>query len=115
VSPDTPVAEVGSWIDQLDAIMIMGVYPGWGGQSFIPEMAPKISEARAMLATAGRGGFVHVDGGVNSKTAEVVGSHGADVCIVGSALFQRGSDASDEVALVKTLAGSARHAFSAGP
>ena len=56
---------------------------------------------RARLAAAGRGGLVHVDGGVNSKTAEIVGSHGIDVCIVGSALFQRGQDASDEVDLVK--------------
>ena len=88
VSPDTPGLggrRPGS--TELDVIMIMSVYPGWGGQGFIPEAAPKIAEARAMLATAGRGGLVHVDGGVNSKTAEIVGSHGIDVCIVGSALL----------------------------
>jgi len=104
VSPDTPVSAVSPWLDELDVIMIMTVYPGWGGQGFIPEAAPKIAEARAMLAGAGRGGLVHVDGGVNSKTAGIVGSHGIDVCIVGSALFQRGSDASDEVDLVKERA-----------
>ncbi len=114
VSPDTPAAAVAPWLDQLDIIMVMSVYPGWGGQGFIPEVAPKIAEARAMLATAGRGGLVHVDGGVNSKTAEVVGSHGIDVCIVGSALFQRGRDASDEVDLVKELAARGREAFAAG-
>ncbi len=114
VSPDTPVAAVAPWLEQLDIIMVMSVYPGWGGQGFIPEVAPKIAEARAMLATAGRGGLVHVDGGVNSKTAEVVGSHGIDVCIVGSALFQRGQDASDEVDLVKELAARGRGAFAAG-
>jgi len=84
--------------------MIMSVYPGWGGQGFIPETAPKIAEARARLGRAGRGGLVHVDGGINSKTAELVGAHGIDVCVVGSALFQRGSDASDEVELVKQRA-----------
>jgi ribulose-phosphate 3-epimerase len=101
VSPDTPVSAVDPWLSELDVIMIMSVHPGWGGQGFIPEVAPKIAEARARLAAAGRGGLVHVDGGVNSKTAEIVGSHGIDVCIVGSALFQRGQDASDEVDLVK--------------
>lgn len=104
VSPDTPVSAVDPWLSELDVIMIMSVHPGWGGQGFIPETAPKIAEARARLAQAGRGGLVHVDGGVNSKTAELVGSHGIDVCIVGSALFQRGQDASDEVELVKELA-----------
>jgi ribulose-phosphate 3-epimerase len=104
VSPDTPVSAVEPWLSELDVIMIMSVYPGWGGQGFIPETAPKIAEARARLAQAGRGGLVHVDGGVNSKTAEIVGAEGIDVCIVGSALFQRGSDASQEVELVKERA-----------
>ncbi len=114
VSPDTPVGAVSPWLDQLDIIMIMSVYPGWGGQGFIPETAPKITQARTRLAAAGRGGLVHVDGGVNSKTAEIVGRHGIDVCIVGSALFQRGQDASAEVELVKELAGCGREAFAAG-
>ena len=114
VSPDTLVEAVTPWLDQLDIIMIMSVYPGWGGQGFLPETAPKIAAARAALATAGRGGLVHVDGGVNSKTAELVGRHGIDVCVVGSALFQRGQDASQEVELVKELAGRGRDAFAAG-
>jgi ribulose-phosphate 3-epimerase len=104
VSPDTPVSAVDPWLDELDIIMIMSVYPGWGGQGFIPEVAPKIAEARVKLAAAGRGGLVHVDGGVNSKTADVVGAQGIDVCVVGSALFTRGRDASAEVDLVKERA-----------
>ena len=111
VSPDTPVSAVDPWLDELDIIMIMSVYPGWGGQGFIPETAPKIAEARARLAAAGRGGLVHVDGGVNSKTADVVGAQGIDVCVVGSALFTRGRDASAEVDLVKARA---LDAFAAG-
>ena len=74
------------------------------GQGFLSEAAPKIAQARDLLAAAGRGGLVHVDGGVNSKTAEIVGSHGIDVCVVGSALFKRGRDAADEVERVKELA-----------
>jgi ribulose-phosphate 3-epimerase len=111
ISPDTPVDAVASRAPELDVIMIMTVYPGWGGQGFIAEAAPKISEARALLAAAGNGGLVHVDGGVNSKTAEIVGSHGIDVCIVGSALFQRGRDAADEVELVRARALRGREAF----
>jgi len=113
VSPDTPVSAVASRVDELDIIMVMTVYPGWGGQGFIADAAPKIAEARALLKAAGRGGLVHADGGVNSKTAEVVGSHGIDVCIVGSALFQRGRDASDEVDLVRGGALRGRQTFAA--
>ena len=104
ISPDTPVSAVADRVGDLEVIMIMTVYPGWGGQGFIAEAAPKIAQARRLLADAGRGGLVHVDGGVSSKTAEIVGSHGIDVCIVGSALFQRGRDASAEVDLVRELA-----------
>jgi ribulose-phosphate 3-epimerase len=113
VSPATPVDAVAPWADQLDVIMIMTVVPGWGGQGFIADAAPKIAQARALLATAGRGGLVHADGGVNNRTAEIVGSHGIDVCVVGSALFQRGRDASEEVELVREGARRGRQAFEA--
>jgi ribulose-phosphate 3-epimerase len=111
VSPDTPVSAAASRAAQLDLIMIMTVHPGWGGQGFIEDAAPKIAEARALLGDAGRGGLVHVDGGINSKTAEIVGSFGIDVCIVGSALFQRGRDAADEVELVRSRALDGRRAY----
>jgi ribulose-phosphate 3-epimerase len=101
VSPGTPVQALADRADRLDLIMIMTVEPGWGGQGFQPELAPKIAQARSLLERAGRGGQVHVDGGVNQRTAEIVGRHGIDVCIVGSALFQRGRDASEEVELVR--------------
>ncbi|MEX1295549.1 MAG: ribulose-phosphate 3-epimerase [Candidatus Limnocylindrales bacterium] len=114
ISPDTPVSAVDPWLSELDVIMIMSVHPGWGGQGFIPETAPKIAEARARLAAVGRGGLVHVDGGVNSKTADLVGSYGIDVCVVGSALFQRSSDASQEVELVKLRALQGYAAATAG-
>jgi ribulose-phosphate 3-epimerase len=104
VSPGTPIQALADRADRLDLIMVMTVEPGWGGQGFMPEMAPKIAAARELLERAGRGGQVHVDGGVNHRTAEIVGRHGIDVCIVGSALFQRGRDASEEVELVRAAA-----------
>jgi ribulose-phosphate 3-epimerase len=104
VSPATEVVAVAPWLDLLDLIMVMTVEPGWGGQGFLADAAAKIGTAQAMLSAAGRGGLVHVDGGVNRDTAAIVGGHGVDVCIVGSALFQRGRDAADEVAIVRQRA-----------
>ena len=108
VSPDTPISTIADRVADLAIVMVMTVEPGWGGQGFIADAAPKIAEARALLGAAGRNGLVHVDGGVNRDTADIVGGHGVDVCVVGSALFQRGSDAADEVRIVRERAAEAR-------
>ncbi len=101
VSPVTPVAAVTPYLDWLDVIMIMTVVPGFGGQRFMADMAPKLAEATGLFAAHGTRGAVHVDGGVSRDTASVVGAWGAEVCVVGSALFQRGRDTADEVQIVR--------------
>ncbi|CAN5759298.1 ribulose-phosphate 3-epimerase [soil metagenome] len=106
VSPGTPIEAVRPFLPALDALMVMTVEPGFGGQRFIAEAAPKIGLARQWMAPSG--GLVHVDGGVNRDTASLGGHYGADVYIVGSALFQRGQDAADEVRLVRDRAQAAR-------
>ncbi|MEO6351153.1 MAG: ribulose-phosphate 3-epimerase [Candidatus Limnocylindrales bacterium] len=100
VSPKTSMDAVTNYVDEIDILMVMTVVPGFGGQGFMAEQAPKIEAARRLLGRR-RGTAVHVDGGVRSGTAEVVRSFGVDVCVVGSALFRRGQSASDEVAAVK--------------
>jgi ribulose-phosphate 3-epimerase len=106
VSPDTPVSAVEPYLEDISIVMIMTVYPGWGGQHFLADRAAKIGQARQLLAGR-RGTAVHVDGGVNGDTAEIVGSYGANVCVVGSALFQRGRDAADEVEYVRRVVAAA--------
>ena len=103
VSPATPMTAVGEFVDDLGIIMIMTVEPGFGGQHFMAEPAPKIAEARRMFGDRA-GTEVHVDGGVNAETAGIVGGYGVDVCVVGSALFQRGRDTADEVRAVRQAA-----------
>jgi len=103
VSPETSMDAVRPFVDALGIIMVMTVQPGFGGQRFMAEQAPKIAEARKLLGNR-PGTAVHVDGGVSSETAPVVGQHGVDVCVVGSALFQRGRDAAHEVQAVKRAA-----------
>jgi ribulose-phosphate 3-epimerase len=108
VSPGTPLEAVHGFLPALDVIMIMTVEPGFGGQRFMMDAAPRMTAARELFERAGRRGAVHVDGGVNRETAAYVGAFGADVCVLGSALFQRGQDASDEVRTVKERALAAR-------
>jgi ribulose-phosphate 3-epimerase len=101
VSPATPVHAVRRFLATLDVIMIMTVEPGFGGQRFLADAAPKLAEAVGLFTERGTRGTVHVDGGVNHDTASVVGAWGAQVCVVGSALFQRGRDTADEVRSVR--------------
>jgi ribulose-phosphate 3-epimerase len=103
ISPGTSVDAVAPFVDLLGIVMVMTVVPGFGGQRFMVDEAPKIADAKKLLG--GRPGTaVHVDGGVSSETADVVGGFGVDVCVVGSALFQRGHDAALEVSAVKKRA-----------
>ena len=109
VSPRTPVSAVEPFLDGLGIVMIMTVEPGFGGQKFLADQTPKVAEARRLLADRPQAA-IHVDGGVNGETAAIVGRYGADVCVVGSALFQRGRDTAREIDLVRRLAGPQRAA-----
>jgi ribulose-phosphate 3-epimerase len=108
ISPGTAFEAVLPYAESLDLVMVMTVEPGFGGQHFIEEAAPKMAAAAAWFGARGRSIEVHVDGGVNRDTAQVAGAWGATVCVVGSALFQRGRDASDEVRLVRERAAEGR-------
>jgi ribulose-phosphate 3-epimerase len=101
LSPSTPAAAASQYLEWLDVIMILTVEPGFGGQRFMADIAPKLAEAVGLFTAHGTPGAVHVDGGVSRDTASVVGAWGAEVCVVGSALFQRGRDTADEVRLVR--------------
>jgi ribulose-phosphate 3-epimerase len=103
--PGTPLSALDPYRDLLDIVMVMTVEPGFGGQSFMADVArSKILEAREHLRHKVVGGEVHVDGGVNRETAELVGSLGADVLVVGSALWVKGHDPAREIRLIRALA-----------
>ncbi len=110
--PATPLAALEPYREDLDIVMVMTVEPGFGGQSFLREPARKLIAARRLVDHRPWSGELHVDGGVNRETAEYVGSLGADVLVVGSALFQKGADPARETRLVRSLAEEGfAHAF----
>lgn len=110
VSPGTSIDAVVPFLDSLDMVMVMTVEPGFGGQRFMAGAIPKVAQAAALFAAHGVAGCTHVDGGVSRDTAAMAGAWGPDVLIVGSALFQRGRDAADEVRLVRERAAEGRRA-----
>ena len=105
VKPGTPLSALEPYAELLDIVMVMTVEPGFGGQSFMRDVArDKLLPARDVLRHKAYGGEVHVDGGVNRETAEFVGAQGTDVLVVGSALFVKGRDMGREVRLIRALA-----------
>jgi ribulose-phosphate 3-epimerase len=105
VKPNTPLAALEPYRELLDIILVMTVEPGFGGQSFMKQVAQeKLLPARDLLAHKAFGAEVHVDGGINRETAEIVGGLGVDILVVGSALWMKGHDMGREIRLVKALA-----------
>ncbi len=86
-NPHTPIQGVEYLLEHLDNILIMTVNPGFGGQSFLTEMLPKIRQARSTAESLGASLTVSVDGGINGKTGPACVSAGADLLVAGSYLF----------------------------
>ncbi|HEY2677405.1 MAG TPA: ribulose-phosphate 3-epimerase [Steroidobacteraceae bacterium] len=74
-------------IDKIDIILLMSVNPGFGGQEFIPEVLPKLAEARARIRASGRDIRLEIDGGVKVENAAGIARAGADTFVSGSAIF----------------------------
>lgn len=90
LNPHTPISEVEHVLDLVDMVLIMTVNPGFGGQSYIASMEPKIAELRALIERRGLSDRVNieVDGGIGPSTIEGAVAAGANVLIAGTALFR---------------------------
>lgn len=94
LNPATPADAVAHVLDQIDLVCVMTVNPGFGGQSFIDAVVPKIALLRRMIGD--RPVHIEIDGGVTPATAPPVVAAGADVLVAGSAVFKGGSVSSPE-------------------
>lgn len=100
VNPDVPVEELFPVFPLCDMVLLMSVFPGYGGQKFIPSVLEKIKSAREYARAIGKPDMdIEVDGGINAQTAPLAISAGANVLVAGSALF----GAPDFAAAVKNL------------
>jgi ribulose-phosphate 3-epimerase len=89
INPHTPAMMLSEVMHLLDVVNVMTVNPGFGGQEFLAEMVPKIRQLREMIGRSGREIDLEVDGGINVETARSAVEAGANVLIVGSAVFSR--------------------------
>ena len=88
-NPDTPFDALEPFLDQVDLVLCMTVFPGFGGQSFIADVLPKIAQVRAAADATGLELDIEVDGGIDERTVVEVVRAGANVFVAGSAVFNR--------------------------
>lgn len=88
LKPNTPYHAVAPYLPDLDLLLVMTVEPGFGGQSFMPEMLEKVRAARAERERRKLGFLVEVDGGINAETAKLARVAGADVFVAGNSVFR---------------------------
>lgn len=87
VKPKTPVEAVYPYLDKLSMVLVMTVEPGFGGQSFMEDMMPKVSAARSEIDRRGLDVDIQVDGGINKDTISIAAKAGANVFVSGNAIF----------------------------
>lgn len=87
INPATPLEKAMPFFDQIELLLIMTVNPGFGGQSFMHEVVPKIVQARRMLDDGDHQFDIEIDGGINASTGKLCAEAGATALAAGSALF----------------------------
>ncbi|MGP0031327.1 MAG: ribulose-phosphate 3-epimerase [Acidimicrobiales bacterium] len=90
LNPDTPFEAVAPYLEAVDLVLCMTVFPGFGGQSFMPDVLDKVGQVRAAVRSSALPVDIEVDGGIDVETAPLAAGAGANVFVAGSAIFGHG-------------------------
>ena len=88
IKPNTPASSVFPYLDKIDLVLIMTVEPGFGGQSFMADMLPKVKEIKDECKKRGIDMIIEADGGIGEATIQQCADAGIDVCVAGTAVFK---------------------------
>jgi len=99
LNPNTPVESLRPFIAAVQEVLVMSVYPGFGGQEFSPEAPGRIRETAKLIADTGSKATLAVDGGINPRNCAAVAEAGAQLVIAGSAIFH----SNDYAAVIRAL------------
>lgn len=114
IKPDTPVADLAPYIASLDMVLVMSVYPGFSGQSYIEGSDARVAEVAALAEAAGVCPLIEVDGGMGTETAGLVAAQGADVLVAGNAVFGADDPAAAIAEIAQVAASAQRGACGCG-
>ena len=87
INPDTPVSVLKDVVDECDMILLMSVFPGFGGQKFIESVLPKIEETDKLIRATGKQIDLEIDGGITLENVKAVKEKGVNVIVAGSTVF----------------------------
>ena len=87
VKPDTDPKALAPLLPLVDLVLVMSVYPGFGGQTFLPGAPAQINQVRQQINASGQNIWLEVDGGINAQTAKLASQAGADALVAGNAIF----------------------------
>ncbi len=102
IKPATPAEEVFPFLDSVYMVLVMTVEPGFGGQSFMADMMPKVTAIKAEAAKRGLDIPIEVDGGISDKTVAAAAAAGVDIVVSGTGVFK----ADDPAEAIKILKGA---------
>ena len=102
INPDTPVEKIENVIEMCDMVLVMSVFPGKGGQKFIPEVLPKVEKIRKIIEKSGKDILLEIDGGVNKENVGIIKKSGANVLVAGNTVFSA-SDRKEVMEALRTL------------
>lgn len=88
IKPNTPASAVFPYLDKIDLVLVMTVEPGFGGQSFMADMLPKVKKIKDECKKRGIDMLIEADGGIGEATIEQAANAGIDVCVAGTAVFK---------------------------
>lgn len=106
VKPKTPAEDIFEYLDEVSMVLVMTVEPGFGGQSFMEDMMPKVRAIKSEIDRRNLDIDIQVDGGINEKTIVAAAENGANVFVSGNALF-RADDTKKAIELFKAKASGA--------
>ena len=99
INPDTPVEKIKDVIPTCDMVLVMSVFPGFGGQKFIPEALDKLRQVKAIISACGKEIDLEIDGGVTEENVQAIKDAGANVIVAGSTVFK----AKDRAEIIQKL------------
>ena len=104
IKPKTPAEAVFPYLDKLSLVLVMTVEPGFGGQSFMADMLPKVGAIKEECKRRGLDLLIEADGGIGEATVKQAAEAGVDVCVAGTAVFK----ANDPAAAISALQAASR-------
>lgn len=103
IKPNTPATAVFPYLEKTEMVLVMTVEPGFGGQSFMSDMCPKLTEIRHECKGKNLSVYLQVDGGISDKTIALAADAGANVFVAGSAVFGA-DDPQEAIIVMRTIA-----------